>query len=178
MRDWKKHNTVLDYNCPCQKDTGFFFMPTVVATELVSAGRCSEMDILLDLWMSAVCNDSQVQGSEIGPVGKATKMEQPAAAPIICAGERAIPVIDEADKMLTPKYSSSSENVSHSIASEGLKLMEGIITDIKSESVNYQVDTSKISFVLCGAFSVKADEITRIHGTDSPDCEFAAYGTG
>ena len=122
IRDWKKHNTVLDYNCPCQKDTGFFFIPTVVATELVqhctnnseystcylrqyrvvvsqqchriasflrlvlsqisgtvfhcylgnavlvSAGRCSEMDILLDLWMSAVYNDSQVQGSEIGPV--------------------------------------------------------------------------------------------------------------
>ena len=43
-------------------------MPTVVATELVSAGRCSEMDILLDLWMSAVYNNSQVQGSEIGPV--------------------------------------------------------------------------------------------------------------
>ncbi len=68
IRDWKKQNTVLDYNCPCQKDTGFFFMPAVVATELVSAGRCSEMDILLDLWMSAVYNDSQVQGSEIGPV--------------------------------------------------------------------------------------------------------------
>ena len=43
-------------------------MPTVIATELVSAGRCSEMDILLDLWMSAVYNNSQVQGSEIGPV--------------------------------------------------------------------------------------------------------------
>ena len=68
IRDWKKHNTVLDYNCPCQKDTGFFFVPVVVATELVSNRRCSEMDILLDLWMSAVYNDSQVQGSEIGPV--------------------------------------------------------------------------------------------------------------
>jgi len=68
IKGWRKHNTVLDYNCPCQKDTGFFFMPTVVATELVSAGRCSEMDILLDLWMSAVYNDSQMQGSEIGPV--------------------------------------------------------------------------------------------------------------
>ena len=68
IRDWKKQNTVLDYNCPCQKDMGFFFMPVVTATELVSAGRCSEMDILLDLWMSAVYNDSQVQGSEIGPV--------------------------------------------------------------------------------------------------------------
>ena len=68
IRDWKNHNTVLDYNCPCQKDTGFFFMPVTTAMELVGAGRCSEMDILLDLWLSAVYNDSQVQGSEAGPV--------------------------------------------------------------------------------------------------------------
>lgn len=68
IRGWKKHNTVLDYNCPCQKDTGFFFMPVTTATELVSAGRCSEMDIILDLWISTIYNDEQVQGSEIGPV--------------------------------------------------------------------------------------------------------------
>lgn len=68
IRGWKNHNTVLDYNCPCQKDTGFFFMPITTATELVSAGRCSEMDIVLDLWLSTVYNDEQVQGSELGPV--------------------------------------------------------------------------------------------------------------
>ena len=68
IRDWKSHNTVLDYNCPCQKDTGFFFMPVTTALELVGAGRCSEMDMLLDLWLSTVYNDSQVQGSETGPV--------------------------------------------------------------------------------------------------------------
>lgn len=68
IRGWKNHNTVLDYNCPCQKDTGFFFMPVITATELVSAGRCSEMDIVLDLWLSTVYNDEQVQGSEVGPV--------------------------------------------------------------------------------------------------------------
>lgn len=68
IRGWKNHNTVLDYNCPCQKDTGFFFMPVITATELVSAGRCSEMDIILDLWLSTIYNDEQVQGSEIGPV--------------------------------------------------------------------------------------------------------------
>ena len=68
IRDWKNHNTVLDYNCPCQKDTGFFFMPVTTALELVGAGRCSEMDILLDLWLSTVYNDRQVQGSEAGPV--------------------------------------------------------------------------------------------------------------
>lgn len=65
---WNKHNTVLDYNCPCQKDTGFFFMPITTATELISTGRCSEMDIVLDLWLSAIYNDAQVQGSELGPV--------------------------------------------------------------------------------------------------------------
>lgn len=68
IRDWKNYNTVLDYNCPCQKDTGFFFMPVTTALELVGAGRCSEMDILLDLWLSTVYNDRQVQGSEAGPV--------------------------------------------------------------------------------------------------------------
>ena len=43
-------------------------MPVVAATELVSAGRCSEMDIVPDLWLSTVYNDEQVQGSNMGPV--------------------------------------------------------------------------------------------------------------
>jgi hypothetical protein len=68
IRGWKRHNTVLDYNCPCQKETGFFFMPIATATELVSTVTCSEMDIVLDLWLSTIYNDEQVQGSEIGPV--------------------------------------------------------------------------------------------------------------
>ena len=65
---WHRHNTVLEYNCPCQKETGFFFLPVVTATELVGAVKCSEMDILLDLWISAVYRDDQVQGSFDGPV--------------------------------------------------------------------------------------------------------------
>ena len=68
ITDWRRHNTVLDYNCPCQKDTGFFFLPVNTAKELVSWGKCSEMDILLDLWISAVYHDDQVQGSFDGPV--------------------------------------------------------------------------------------------------------------
>ena len=66
--NWHRHNTVLDYNCPCQKETGFFFLPVTTATERVSAEKCSEMDILLDLWISAVYRDDQVQGSFNGPV--------------------------------------------------------------------------------------------------------------
>jgi len=65
---WHKFNTVLDYNAPCQKDTGFFFLPVSKAAELVGSVRCSEMDIVLDLWMNTVYNDEQVQGSEAGPV--------------------------------------------------------------------------------------------------------------
>lgn len=68
IRDWKQHNTVLDYNCPCQKDTGFFFLPLVTAAELIGSGRCSEADIVLDLWLSTIYNDEQVHGSELGPV--------------------------------------------------------------------------------------------------------------
>lgn len=68
IRGWQKHNTVLEYNAPCQKDTGFFFLPVSLATELISTSRCSEMDIVLDLWLSAIYNDPQVQGSEVGPI--------------------------------------------------------------------------------------------------------------
>ena len=68
IKGWRKHNTVLDYNCPCQKESGFFFMPTAVATELISYGKASEMDVVLDLWLSAIYKDAQVLGSEVGPV--------------------------------------------------------------------------------------------------------------
>ena len=68
ITDWRHNNTALDYNCPCQKDSGFFFIPISTATELISAGRASEMDVILDLWISAIYKDQQVRGSEIGPV--------------------------------------------------------------------------------------------------------------
>ena len=68
IKGWRKHNTVLDYNCPCQKESGFFFMPIAVATELISFGKASEMDVVLDLWLSAIYKDNQVLGSEVGPV--------------------------------------------------------------------------------------------------------------
>ncbi len=68
VRSGQKHNTVLEYNAPCQKDTGFFFLPVSIVTDLVSSDRCSEMDIVLDLWVSAIYNDNQVQGSDLGPV--------------------------------------------------------------------------------------------------------------
>lgn len=68
IKNWHRFNTVQDYNAPCQKDTGFFFLPISIANELVSCGRCSEMDVLLDLWINTVYNDDRVDGSSAGPV--------------------------------------------------------------------------------------------------------------
>jgi len=68
ITSWKKNNIVLDYNAPCQKDMGFFFFSISEAYELISLGKCSEMDIVLDLWMNTIYNDDQVQGSDVGPV--------------------------------------------------------------------------------------------------------------
>ena len=68
ITDWQRHNTVLDYNCPCQKDTGFFFLPVSTARKLIETGTASEMDAVLDLWISAIYQDDRVAGSDLGPV--------------------------------------------------------------------------------------------------------------
>ena len=65
---WQKSNTVLDYNAPCQKDAGFFFFPIAILNELIGMGKCSELDILLDLWLHTVYRDERVRGSDKGPV--------------------------------------------------------------------------------------------------------------
>lgn len=79
--------------------------------------------------------------------------------PAALSGDPCILVIDEADKMFASKYSSHGENVAHSIQSEGLTILEGTTIDIKDGPVTRRIDTSKISFVLCGAFSTKAHDI-------------------
>ena len=68
LSGWAKYNRILEYNAPCQKDTGFFFMPVHIAAELVGSGRNSEMDALIDMWIHTVYNDPQVKGSENVPV--------------------------------------------------------------------------------------------------------------
>ena len=68
VNNWSKTNRVLDYNAPCQKETGFFFLPISVANELVSYGKCSEIDAVLDLWINTIYNDENVQGSDVGPL--------------------------------------------------------------------------------------------------------------
>lgn len=80
------------------------------------------------------------------------------SSPIFRSDRHAILVIDEADKMLAPKYS-GGQNTSHSIQSEGLAMMEGTHVVIKGGDTSYDVNTTRISFVFCGAFSAKAADI-------------------
>ena len=68
ISDWANDNTISEYNYPCKKDTGFFFFPISKIHELINMGKCSEMDILLDLWIHAIYNDQSVLGSDSGPV--------------------------------------------------------------------------------------------------------------
>ena len=68
LSGWAKYNRILEYNAPCQKDIGFFFMPVHLAVELVGSGKNSEMDALIDMWINTVYNDPQVRGSETAPV--------------------------------------------------------------------------------------------------------------
>ena len=68
ITDWELFNTAISCDGLCQKESGFFFIPIAKANELVKLGKCSEMDIVLDLWMQTVYNEDLVRGSELGPV--------------------------------------------------------------------------------------------------------------
>lgn len=65
---WQKTNTSLSYSAPCSKDTGFFFFPIETVPLLIGAGRCSEADMLLDLWLHTVYQDASVAGSDLCPL--------------------------------------------------------------------------------------------------------------
>lgn len=85
------------------------------------------------------------------------------SSPVMLSGSPAILVIDEADKMLAPKYS-HDENVSKGIQAEGLTMLEGTRVTVNDGPAVREVDTSKISFVLCGAFSTKAQDVAEKSG--------------
>lgn len=84
-------------------------------------------------------------------------------SPIFRSGHHSILILDEADKMVAPKFS-YNENVSQNIQSEGLTMLEGTRIEVKDDSVIHEIDTAKISFVLCGAFSSKAHDVAEERG--------------
>ncbi len=66
--NWAEFNTVLEYECPCQKDRGFFFFPSCYAGRLIKGRICSELDAMMDLWLNTIYKDERILGSDIGPV--------------------------------------------------------------------------------------------------------------
>ena len=68
IADWSKFNSTIEATAPCTKDSGFFFFPYKMVSEFIGKGKCSEMDILLDLWLNAIYNDERIAGSDVGPV--------------------------------------------------------------------------------------------------------------
>lgn len=78
--------------------------------------------------------------------------------PILQTGAPAILVMDEADKFLLPCHTSHGDNIAHAVASEGLKILEGSLVEVKERKDSFMLDTSRISFVCCGAFSEMASQ--------------------
>ncbi len=68
IKGWKASNMVLEYNAPCQKEDGFFFFPIIHALKLVRGCKCSEADVLIDIWLNTILNDLEVTGSLLGPI--------------------------------------------------------------------------------------------------------------
>lgn len=87
-----------------------------------------------------------------------TKWRTVLSSPLYRSSGHKICVLDEFDKLVQPKYS-NGENVSQTIMSEALKLIEGTYVNCEDNNTKYQVDTRHISFVFLGAFSNKAQEI-------------------
>ena len=87
-----------------------------------------------------------------------TKWKTIMSSPLYRTSGHKICVLDEFDKLAQPKFS-NSENVSQTIMSEALKMLEGTYINCEDNNVKYQIDTHNISFVLLGAFSNKSNEI-------------------
>lgn len=153
QEDAKKAAALITYNCFRRgiKSNNIFVGPT-------GCGKTYTWRCLQSIFRDRI---EIVDGSNITLDGwnGGKKWSTLLRSPIFRSGKPAILVIDEADKMLAPKYARGGENVSHSVQSEGLTIMEGTKVDVKDDSVTYEIDTSNITFVLCGAFSVKAAAI-------------------
>ena len=74
-------------------------------------------------------------------------------------------VFDEFDKCVAPQFASDGENVSQNLQSEFLKIAEGMEMSVKTERGMQIIDTSNMSFVFCGSFARKAEQIREKNST-------------
>lgn len=66
--NWHQFNIAIEDTAPCTKEDDFFFFPYSMVNDFMGKGKCSEMDIVLDLWINAIYCDSRIAGSADGPV--------------------------------------------------------------------------------------------------------------
>ncbi len=78
---------------------------------------------------------------------------------------KALVVFDEFDKLCKPQYTSQGENVSANTQSELLMLCSGTDVSVKRESSNIQISTKSMTFVFCGSFAEKAEQISNSRST-------------
>lgn len=76
-----------------------------------------------------------------------------------------IVVFDEFDKLCVPQYTAQGENVSANTQSELLMLCSGNDVSIKRESSNFQISTEPMTFVFCGSFAQKAEQLSQSRST-------------
>jgi len=75
-------------------------------------------------------------------------------------GPAPIIVYDEIDKnVMCPQYTSGGDNVSQHLQGEMLALLQGKEILIKARNQSNIFNTAKATFILCGSFSAKAEEI-------------------
>lgn len=126
----------------------------------VGASGCGKTEIFRQLMslfpeMIEIVDSSQITNE--GWKGD-TKWKTIMSSPLYRSSGHKICVLDEFDKLAQPRHSSDG-NVSQSIMSEALKMLEGTYINCEDNKVKYQIDTHSISFVCLGAFSNKAVEI-------------------
>ena len=76
-----------------------------------------------------------------------------------------IVVFDEFDKMVVPQHNSKGENISATVQSEFLKLIEGERITVNKGGKQYSIDTSQMSFIFCGSFAICAAEKAAANST-------------
>lgn len=79
--------------------------------------------------------------------------------PVISSGKQVVLVLDEMDKALSPKVTSTNDDYAKHLQGELLKPLEGSFITYERNNSSFQVDTRRVNFALLGAFSTKAEEI-------------------
>ncbi len=101
--------------------------------------------------VSNVTNDGWSGGKKVGTLFSGLKTGRG-----INHGIAPLVVLDECDKLFSPKINSGGENVSESVQAEFLSVVHGCELDVKNNKESDTIDTGKCSILFAGAFEKRA----------------------